>query len=309
MGPLKSVTSMPKDAKVAWIAARQHGAIGHAQLVDAGLSQTEINRRVTAGWLHRQHRGVFAVGHPGLTARGRWVAATLAGGDGAVLSHRSAAALWGIGRDGDAPTITIPATKRRRRAGLEIHAGQLRHDETLVVDGIPVTSVGRTLLDLAEVVTVNELTTIIDNATNSRRLGRNTMPSVIDAANGRHGLKALKQALRLTRPQDVLTRSELERRALKLIATTGLPIPDVNQRLHGYEVDLLWRDARLVVELDSRPHHGTDIALDRDTRRAGDLMAHGWRVGRLTWRQVVNDPAWVSSRLAAWRRNPPGARP
>jgi hypothetical protein len=299
---------MPKDAQVAWIAARQHGSISHAQLVSVGLSQTEINGRVAAGWLHRRHLGVFAVGHPGLTARGRWAAATLAGGDGAVLSHRSAAALWDIGRDGEVPSITVPGTKRRPRAGLEVHAGRLRGDETVRFDGIRVTSVGRTLLDLAETLTVTQLVPIIDNATNARHLGRTTLPSVIQAAKGRRGLKTLKRALLVTRPQDVLTRSELERRALRLIQGTGLPAPEVNQRLHGLEVDLLWRDHGLVVELDSRQHHGTDIALDRDTRRAGDLMAHGWLVGRCTWRQVVNDPGWVSSRLAAWLRTRRGAR-
>jgi very-short-patch-repair endonuclease len=301
MGPLKSVTSMPKDATVAWIAARQHGAIGHVQLLDAELSQTEIRRRVAAGWLHREHIGVFAVGHPGLTPRGRWMAATLAGGEGAVLSHRSAAALWGVGRDGDVPSITLPGTKRRGTATLEVHAGRLRPDEVVIYEDIPVTSVGRTLLDLAEIVTLHELVRTIDNATNARQLGRNTMSSVISAAKGRRGAKPLRQALLITRPEDVLTRSELERRALRIV---GSPRPEVNVRLHGYEVDLLWRDVRLVVELDGSAYHDPE----RDTRKTANLMAHGWAVMRFTWRQVVNDPAWVRSRLAAWRRTAPGAR-
>ena len=300
MRPLKSDTSMPKDAKVAWTAARQHGAIGHAQLADAGLSQTEIRHRVATGWLHRQHIGVFAVGHPGLTPRGRWMAATLAGGDGAVLSHRSAAALWGIGRDGPVPSITVPRAKRHGTRRIELHAGRLRPDEIVLLDGIRVTSVGRTLLDLAETLPLDQLVKAIDTATNTRRLGRGTMPSVIRQARGRRGLKPLKAALLITRPQDVLTRSELERRALRLIDRAQLERPEVNVRLHGYEVDLLWRAHRLVVELDSREHHGTDTALDRDTRKAGNLMAQGWRVGRLTWRQVVNDERWVRSRLTAW---------
>jgi hypothetical protein len=293
MGPLKSVTSMPKDARVAATAARQHGAVGHAQLVDAGLSQTEINGRVAAGWLHREHIGVFAVGHPGLTAHGRWMAAVLAGGGGAVLSHRSAAALWGLGRDGRIPSITLPGTKRRGTAGLEVHAGRLRPDEVLIFDGIPVTSVGRTLLDLGEWLTVPELVAHIDKATNARRLGRTTMPSVITGAKGRRGLKPLRQALLITRPQDVLTRSELERRALRLFRRAGLPRPEVNVRLHGRERDLLWREARLVVELDGRAYHDPE----RDTRRDVDLLARGYTTVRFTWRQVVNDPAWVTDRL------------
>jgi hypothetical protein len=294
---------MPKDADVAWTAARQHGVISHRQLVAADLSQTEINNRVAAGWLHRVHRGVFAVGHPGLTARGRWTAAVLRGGEGAALSHRSASALWGVWRDGDVPSVTVPGTKRRGTAALELHSGRLRGDEVVLFDGIRVTSVGRTLLDLAEVLPLEQLVRTIDNATNSRRIGRNTMPSVIHGAPGRRGVRPLTEALLITRPQDVLTRSELERRALKLIASACLPQPEVNVRLHGLEVDLLWRDHRLVVELDGREHHDTDTAFDRDTRRSGDLMAHGWWVGHLTWRQVVNDPSWVTSRLRSWLRH------
>jgi very-short-patch-repair endonuclease len=304
MGPLKSVTSIPKDAQVAWTAARQHGVISHPQLGAAGLSQTEIRRRVAAGWLHRKHIGVFAVGHPALTPRGCWMAATLAGGAGAVLSHRSAAAHWGIGCDGAVPSITLPGTKRRGTATLEVHAGRLRPDEVVIYEDIPVTSVGRTLLDLAEAITLSELVQTIDHATNARRLGRNTMASVINAAPGRRGAKPLRQALLITRPEDVLTRSELERRALRLISRARLPQPEVNVRVHGYEVDLLWRDARLVVELDGSAYHDPE----RDTRKTANLMAHGWAVMRFTWRQVVNDPVWVSSRLAAWRRTAPGAR-
>jgi very-short-patch-repair endonuclease len=161
--------------------------------------------------------------------------------------------------------------------------------------------VGRTLLDLAEIVTLDELVRTIDNATNARQLGRNTMSAVISAAKGRRGAKPLRQALLITRPEDVLTRSELERRALRVV---GSPRPEVNVRLQGYEVDLLWRDVRLVVELDGSAYHDPE----RDTRKTANLMAHGWAVMRFTWRQVVNDPAWVRSRLAAWRRSRPGAR-
>jgi very-short-patch-repair endonuclease len=103
--------------------------------------------------------------------------------------------------------------------------------------------------------------------------------------------------------QRALTFIELERRALRLISRARLPQPEVNVRLHGYEVDLLWRDARLVVELDGSAYHDPE----RDTRKTANLMAHGWAVMRFTWRQVVNDPAWVRSRLAAWRRSRPGA--
>jgi hypothetical protein len=287
---------MPKDARVAWMAARQHGVVDHAQLLEAGLTPAALKHRVAAGWLHRKHRRVYAVGHPGLTQRGRWMAAVLSGGDQAVLSHRSAGALWGICLDAPYPEITAPL---RSCGGRIVHKGVIRPGDTLVVDGIRVTKVGRTLLDLAEVLALEQLVSAIDHATNTRRLGRGTMPAVIKAAKGRRGLKPLKQALLITRPQDVLTRSELERRALNLVATAGLPAPEMNVRLHGYEVDMLWRAAHLVVELDSREHHGTDTAQDRDTRRTGNLRKRGYTTLRFTWRQIVNDADWVTSVLTA----------
>jgi very-short-patch-repair endonuclease len=288
------VTSMPTDARVAWEAAKQHGVVDRAQLLTCGVSRAGVERRIAAGWLYRMHRGVYAVGHPGLSRHGGWMAAVLSGGHGAALSHRSAAALWGIGHDGRVPSITIPGTKRVGTAGLEVHAGLLRSDEIVIFDDIPVTSVGRTLLDLAEILTVEQLVPIIDNATNSRRLGRNTMSSVINAAPGRRGRKTLKRALLMTRPEDVLTRSELERRALRLV---GRPAPEMNVRLHGYEVDMLWRGERLVVELDGSAYHDPE----HDTRKTNNLMARGWTVLRFTWRQVVNDQTWVVGSLQAVR--------
>jgi hypothetical protein len=189
-------------------------------------------------------------------ARVAWMAAVLSGGDEAVLSHRSAGALWGLCLDAPSPEITAPL---RSCGGRIVHKGAIRPGDTLVVDGIRVTKVGRTLLDLAEVLALEHLVSAIDNATNSRRLGRGTVPSVMRTAKGRRGLKPLRQALLITRPQDVLTRSELERRALKLVATTGLPTPEMNVR----------------------------------------LRKRGYTTLRFTWRQIVNDADWVASVLTA----------
>jgi hypothetical protein len=310
MTGLTAGTSLPKDARVAWIAARQHGAISHSQLIEAGLTQAGIDRRAAAGWLHRVHRGVYAVGHPGLTTHGRWQAAVLTGG---VLSHRSAAALWGIWRDGARPAITTGGVDRRGARDVETHSGCLRPGETMFVEGIRVTKVARTLLDLAEVVPLDHLVQAIDNATNNRHLRPKLMSSTMRESRGRRGLKPLRQALLITRPQDILTRSELERRALRLVQRAGLPRPEVNVRLHGYEVDLLWRNHRLVVELDGSEYHDPE----RDTRRDNNLRREGWSVSRFTWRQVVNDPDWVVACLtpagaappaAAWSASPRSAR-
>jgi very-short-patch-repair endonuclease len=295
MAQRKSDTSMPPDARVAWVAARQHGVIAHDQLARVGVTRFGVHRRVAAGWLHRRHVGVFAVGHPALTDRGRFSAAVLAGGPGAVLSHRSAAALWGLMREAQVVDITVPGRSRRGPAGVVVHAGRLAAADVTRIDGIPVTSLPRTLLDLAEVVSVGELVACIDHTGNRLRPG--LLASMIADHRGRRGLKPLRQALMITRPQEILTRSELERRALKLVATAQLPEPEVNVRLYGYEVDLLWRERRLVVELDGRRWHDTPAARERDSRRDTNLLCRGYRVMRLTWRQVVNDPDWVAKRL------------
>ena len=290
---------MPADAQVAWCAARQHGVVARGQLVAAGITRSGIERRVAAGWLHRLHRGVFAVGHPGLSRRGRWMAAVLAGGTAGVLSHRSAGALWGMCIDASGPEITVPGRKRHAQADVTVHSGAIRPGDVVLLDGIRVTKVARTLLDLAEVLTVEQLVRAVDQATAARHLHPDLMSSMIRQTRGRRGLKPLKQALLITRPQDVLTRSQLERRALRLITNVRLPAPEANVRLHRYEVDLLWRAHRVVVELDGREWHDTPAAFERDRRRDADLMAHGWRVLRFTWRQVVNDPVWVAARLSA----------
>ena len=286
---------MPTDARVAWVAARQHGVVAHDQLRAAGLSPAGVRRRVEAGWLHRFHRGVFAVGHPALTDRGRWAAAVLAGGPGAVLSHRSAGALWGLLPEAATLDVTVSGRHRHPQPGVVVHANRLAATHTTRIDGLPVTALARTLLDLAEVLSIGELAQCIDRTGN--RLRPELIPSMIIDHRGRHGLKPLRQALLITRPQHVLTRSELERRGLKLIEAAQLPEPEVNVRLHGYEVDLLWRAQRLVVELDGRRWHDNPAARERDSRRDTNLLCRGYRVMRLTWRQVVNEPTWVTSRL------------
>jgi hypothetical protein len=295
MATSTSITSLPIDGRVAWVAARQHGAVGHDQLLAVGLSPGGVQRRVEAGWLHRKHRGVFAVGHPKLTDRGRFAAAVLAGGAGAVLSHRSAAALWGLMAEAETLDITVPGRRRAAQPGVAVHTGRLSRQDVTRIDGIPTTRLPRTLLDVAEVVTVPELVACIDRTGNRLRPG--LMSSMINEHRGRRGLKPLRAALLITRPQDILTRSELERRALSLIAAADLPAPEVNVRVHGYEVDLLWRAQRLIVELDGHRWHDNPVARERDTRRDANLVCRGYGVMRLTWRQVVNDPAWVTRRL------------
>jgi very-short-patch-repair endonuclease len=283
---------------VAAIAARQHGVITYAQLLRAGLGRGAIAWRVREGWLHRIHRGVYAVGRAALTAEGRWLAAVLACGDGAVLSHRSAAALWGLrpSRAG-VVDVTVPGDVARGRAGIAVHR-PAPPTEATVERGIPVTTPARTLLDLAGAVDVTGLRRAVERAEELRIFDLRAVDAVISAHPGRRGRGALLAAVDHARDMR-LTRSELERRFLRLCDDHALPRPLVNAQVEGLEVDFHWPDARLVVETDGREHHGTAMAFERDRERDERLVAAGWTVLRFTHRRLVRDPGGVARTVRA----------
>ncbi|HEU4658061.1 MAG TPA: type IV toxin-antitoxin system AbiEi family antitoxin domain-containing protein [Capillimicrobium sp.] len=281
------------------LADRQDGAVATRQLELAGVHPRAVSRWRADGTLHPLLHGVHAVGHPRVTRRGWWQAALLASGPDAVLSHRSAAELWGVLQPADGPIhVTVPGATGRKSARVRVHTGRLEPRDVVVRNALPVTTVERMLLDLAEELTVGELVEVLDRCEAARLHRPRAVADVMARARGRRGLRRLREALLVARPQDFLTRSRLERRALRLIADHGLPRPEVNTRLHGYEADLLWRDAKLVVELDGRAFHGDGVAFERDRRRDANLQAAGFRVLRFTWRQVASDGAWVADRIA-----------
>lgn len=287
------------DAVAAAIAARQGGAASVAQLAVAGLGARAVSRRVASGRMHPMFRGVVAVGHPGVTRHGWHHAALLAAGEAAALSHVTAGELWGLLDPGPGPIhVTVPGARGRRRERLRVHSGRLDASDVVVRDGLRATTVARTLIDLGELLTVDELVAVLDRAEARRLHHPRGVARAMAAATGRRGVAPLRRALLFARPQDVLTRSELERRALRMVARHRLPRPEVNARVLRYEVDLVWRHHALAVELDGRAWHGDGVALDRDHRRDADLQASGWRVLRFTWRQVVGEPAWVADRIA-----------
>jgi very-short-patch-repair endonuclease len=253
------------DRVMARIAANQHGVVASSQLRSAGVDHRAIARRVTLGRLHRLHRGVYAVGHPKLSFEGRCAAATLALGDKAFVSHRSAAALWGMLKPHSGPVdLTVPGDAgRENRPGIRIH-----RSVTLVArlttrrHGIPVTRPSRTLRDL-----------------------RRTVPQPVYRAALRRALD-----LGLIRSAGVaeadLTRSQLERALLAICRRHRLPQPEVNARLGPYEVDFLWRDRGLIVETDGFRHHGHRASFEADRARDVLLQSRGFRVLRFTYRQI-----------------------
>jgi very-short-patch-repair endonuclease len=277
---------LPADRAVAALAARQHGVLTTAQLAAAGLGANAVAHRVTHGRLVRLHRGVFRVG-PLAAPRGAEMAAVLA--TGGVLSHHTAANLWGIRPHRGVVHISVAGEARKRRPGVQIHRSHSLN--AAVQDGLPLTTPARTIHDLATCLPQHEL----DRAVEQAQILRLATRDEIAADMPRRGRAALRAALN-HEPQ--LTRSEAERRLLALIRQARLPRPRTNVVVHGYEVDLLWPEQRLIVEVDGYAYHSTRHAFERDRARDAALQAAGYRVVRFTWRQIVHEPHAVVAQLA-----------
>jgi very-short-patch-repair endonuclease len=290
-----------KSERIEMIARAQRGRISQRQLIAAGIMHHAIARRIAAGYLLRLHRYVFAVGHLAATSLGAETAALLACRDGAVLSHHTAAALWGIRppRSDDAAThITVLGGPTARVAGTKVHRTRLLDaQDTRIHDRLPVTSPARTLLDIAGLVTPRELERAYDEALIARLIRPGHLGELLARAAGRRGRRQL-EALLKRGTGSTYTRSEAEERFLALARSARLPDPEVNTRLHGYEIDFLWRAQRLAVEVDGYTFHSSPTAFERDRRKDADLQAAGFTTTRVTWRQIEDEPYAVIARLA-----------
>lgn len=296
---------------MARLAARQHGVVARRQLLAAGVGPGAIRHRLSTGRLHKLWRGVYAVGQPRLSSRGTWMAAVLAAGPGAVLSHWAAAALWGLVEPGGGPvhvTVGRRGTAERRATGERRGTGprgrlithstrRLSLEDITIRHGIPCTTVERTLLDLAAVASPAALERVLEQAFILRLLHRPRLEAMLAAASRRRGVAALRRLLAQLHPALPFTRSELERRFVKLTAAAGLPELRVNQPLQGHLVDFHWPSQRLVVETDGAETHDTPQGFHRDRRRDLDLELAGWHVVRLTWAQVLEQPERVVALL------------
>jgi very-short-patch-repair endonuclease len=284
---------------MARLAAEQHGVASHSQLLRLGYTGAAIGRAEIAGRLHRIHRGVYSVGHPRISRRGHCLAAVLACGRGALLSHESAAWLWGLLPQLPLlPEVTTP-TRGHPRASLSIHHSTiLASTDVALVERIPVTAVPRTLLDLAARPRAKSLERAIER---SERRGLLDIAAVdwLIARCGRHpGRKRLAAALRLYR-DPAFTRSWLERRFLDLVLAEGLPRPAVNTFVEGYEVDAYWEPERFAVELDGFDFHRGRSSFENDRRRQEELKLAGIEMVRFTARRILDRPSEVAHRVAA----------
>jgi hypothetical protein len=290
------------DARVAQAAGRRWGVLSREELLGAGLSTSSISTRVRDGRLHRLYRGVYAVIPPAMLRIEGWrVAVVMACGRGAVLSHESAAAYWGMRPDhGTFWSVSIPGNRGRSLSNIRVHQTRLAPEDIVFRDGIWVTTPARTLLDLAEVVPAAQLPRALERAEELRLFDLGAIDATIARSPGRRGLKPLLAALELHRP-GVVTRSELERIAVRLVAEAGLPVPVANAGVAGIdgEVDLLWTEQAVVVEIDSAAYHSSRRAFERDRRKTVELTALGYRVLRITDRQLTREPRWAAARIAA----------
>jgi hypothetical protein len=291
-------STTPRDVRLAELARRQHGVVGAGQLRALGFDRDAIARRARSGRLHRLHRGVYAVGHTILKPEGRWLAAVLACGDGAALSHRSAAALWGIRPTAAARIdVTVPRTSGvRSSSAIAVHRPR-RTPQTTTRHGIPVTTAGQTLADLAIGLPRRDLEKAVERA-EVRRLDL----AVSDDHPG-------TQRLRDVRPLPVTTDSPLEDAFLALCDAHGIPRPLVQPIVEGYRVDFCWPEHRLIVETDGYEHHGTRAAFERDRAKDAQLTVRGWRVLRFTEPQVRGGAPSCAVVVLAARQAAPALEP
>jgi len=297
----QEVRKDPPDRAVSELARRQHGVVGRAQLAALGLSLAEIDGRVRRSRLHRVHQGVYAVGHLALTRNGRFMAAVLACGDGATLSHFSAAVLWRI-LDDRGQSIHVTAEKERKCRGAVVHQAPLE-GERLLRFGIVVTTPARTIVDLADVVQRRRtLERAIDEAEYLRLDWSEAAPR-----HGRKGSGLLSSVLAVHEPGSTRTRSELEEQFLAFCDRHRFPRPEVNVVIEGYLCDFVWREQRLVVETDGRRAHGTARARQRDPIRDADLQIAGWRVMRITSVRLFREPDAVADQLKRLLKPAPAA--
>lgn len=291
----------PPQRVLARIATRQHGVVSRSQIEALGVDDGFADRGVAGGHLHRIHRGVYALGHSALTERGRWMAAVLAAGEGAVLSHLSAALLWGIiDRRSELIHVLAADGGSRSRPGLAIH--RTRHlppEHRCEVDGIPVTSLHRTLLDCAALLPRKRLRYAVESADRMDLLDVRALVALCDASSGKKGAGILRRFALEQRGAGHRSKSPPETTFLRLCLAHGLPEPLVNSMLHGYEVDFYWPQARLVVEIDTYTYHRSWAQRQRDLERDADLKVRGEEVLRFTCERIERAADVVVTQVAA----------
>ena len=283
------------------LAEEQHGVVGRQQLLGLGFSSDAIAHRIATGRLHPVARGIYAVGRAELTRHGRWMVAILCCGSGALLSHGSAAALWGIGPERRGIEISVRSASPRRRPGMRVYRRPTLADHDVVRrDRIPVSGIVQTLIDLAVTSSPPSLERLVNEADRLDLIGPPALRRELDAHRREPGVETLRSLL--DRRTFRLTRSELERLFLPIARQVGLPLPQTKQWVNGFEVDFFWPDLGLVVETDGLRYHRTPAEQARDRLRDQAHTAAGLINLRFTHEQVRYEHDHVRSTLLAVAR-------
>jgi very-short-patch-repair endonuclease len=290
------------DAGIAELAERQHGVVSRRQLLDLGFGSDAIQNRVESHRLHPLHPGVYAVGHRVVPRQGRWRAALFASGEGAVLSHWSAAALWGIRPNSRSIIDVTNPHKSRSWAEIKRHHSALPADEATAADGIPVTTVPRTILDLAATEPVETVASMLKEAEYRRLYDPLSLWDLVDRYPGRRGVRRARLALaRLKEEPPGRRRSRLEERFGPFLRRHRVPLPRFNDWIvlgdRRFQVDCHWPGTAQIVELDGWEGHGTRSAFREDRARDRALRVAGYSVTRLTWAQLEDEPAAIAADL------------
>ena len=294
--------SSDATVRVVALAERQGGVVGRWQLEQCGLVPGAITRWLETGRLHRIHPRVYAVGHRSITGRGQLIAAllyalphpaSLEPAPLVALSHLSAASWWGLTEDRGSPVEISARGRAGSIPGVRVH--HPRRLDAVRHDGLPVTTIARTLLDVAPHLPFSRLRRMVAEADYQRRLNLAALGAQL--GRGRHGSAVLRRALALHTPRLARTLSALEERFLAMCEDHQVPLPEVNVTVAGLLVDALWRRERVVVELDGARAHATAAAMQRDRDRDLALRAAGYEVRRYTWQQVIEQPEAVVADL------------
>jgi hypothetical protein len=287
------------DKKIAAVAARQHGRIAYWQLVELGLGRGAIDHRARTGRLHRVRKGVYAVGYRSDTPESREMEAVLACGPGAVVSHWAAASRWQLLRPARGPVhVSVPRDRRVR--GIRVHHVKPLHPlDWTRRDGTPITSVPRTLLDLAGVANERTLRRAVNQAARSGWLNRRAVQEMLERNPRRKGSRQLRILIAAVNPSAHRTRSDLEVAFLELCETYGIPRPEVNGKVLGLEVDFHWPGTNLIVELDAYEYHRTPQEFENDRRKDAHLKRHGYEVLRVSEGWLNDDSEGVAATVTS----------
>jgi len=292
------------DRRIAELAERQHGIVARQQLEALGAGREAIEVRLRNDRLHRLYPGVYAVGHRTISIHGRWMAAVLSSRSGAVASHATAAALWGIRASAGGPIHVTTGKKSRASASIRRHYSLLPDDETTTVENIPVTTVPRTIFDMAASESLDRVESMLREAEYRQLYGRLSLPDLLRRYPGRHGTRRIRTALeRVESLPSGRTRSPLEQRFLPFLRHHGLPRPRLNDWIvlgaRRFQVDCHWPGTGQIVELDGWSGHGTRSAFRADRARDRALRVAGYSVTRIAWAQLEDEPEAIAADLRA----------